>query len=179
MPKRLLLKSPCHTGRIRHLLRLYPNAQFVYVHRHPLEVFLSNVHMGNTTYGYMFLQQPADGNLKEYILKQGEILIEEYVSCVDELELGRNLHQVSFEELTQDPYEAVQSIYNGLEGMGDVFEKDSTSSYPTRLKDYCECLKGYRKNQFDVNQLDEELLKEIRARWKIQFQRFGYSQEFS
>jgi hypothetical protein len=31
-PNRLLLKSPCHTGRIRHLLQLHPNAQFVLVH---------------------------------------------------------------------------------------------------------------------------------------------------
>ena len=57
-PNRLLLKSPCHTGRIRHLLQLYPNAQFVFVHRHPIDVFLSSVHSTNTTYGYMFLQRP-------------------------------------------------------------------------------------------------------------------------
>jgi len=180
-PRRLLLKSPCHTGRIRHLLKLYPNAQFVYVHRHPLEVFLSSVHMANTTYGYMFLQQPFAGNLKEYILKQGELLIEEYVTCVDELDelqVGKNLVEMSFEELTSNPYQAMQSIYNGLEGMKHVFkDESSTSSFPTKLKEYCENLKGYRKNQFDASRLDDDLLKEIQIRWSVQFERFGYSQE--
>lgn len=40
-PRRLLLKSPCHTGRIRLLLKLYPQAKFVFVHRNPLEIFIS------------------------------------------------------------------------------------------------------------------------------------------
>ncbi|CAM9517606.1 unnamed protein product, partial [Phaeothamnion confervicola] len=33
--KRLLLKSPAHTARVRVLLKLFPNAQFIYVHRNP------------------------------------------------------------------------------------------------------------------------------------------------
>jgi hypothetical protein len=178
-PKRLLLKSPCHTGRIRLLLKLYPNAQFVYVHRHPLEVFLSSVHMANTTYGYMFLQQPGD--LREFILKQGELLIEEYVSCVqelDELQLGKNLVEVSFEDLTSNPYKVIQSVYNGLEGMETVFAGDkSPQSYPAKLEEYCKSLRGYRKNQFDTSKLDDELMKEIQSRWKVQFEHYGYSQE--
>ena len=180
-PKRLLLKSPCHTGRIRHLLQLYPNAQFVYVHRHPFQVFLSSVHMANTTYGYMYLQQPRDGDLREYILRQGEILVEEYVSCVnelDELKVGKNLVEMSFEDLTNNPYEAIKTIYNGLEGLEDVFcDEWSPWSYPAKLKDYCENLRGYRKNQFDASKLDDVLLDEIRTRWKVQFERYGYSNE--
>ena len=33
--KRLMLKSPSHTARVELLLRLFPDAQFVYIHRHP------------------------------------------------------------------------------------------------------------------------------------------------
>lgn len=83
-PKRLLLKSPCHTGRVRLLLKLFPDARFVYVHRHPLDVFLSSAHMASTTYGYMFLQRPTDAQIQEYILKQGEILWGEYEACFNE-----------------------------------------------------------------------------------------------
>jgi hypothetical protein len=187
-PKRLLLKSPCHTGRIRHLLKLYPNAQFVYVHRHPIEVFLSSAHMANTTYGYMFLQRPGDGDLKEYILRQGEILVEEYISCIDDgldgmLEKGKNLVEVSFEDLTSNPYDAVKSIYNGLEGLKNIFSESpsatATKTYPAKLKKYCENLKGYQKNQFDAQKLDDELFDEIRRRWKVQFVRYAYSRERS
>ena len=182
-PGRLLLKSPCHTGRIRHLLNLYPNAQFVYIHRDPIEVFLSSAHMANTTYGYMFLQRPNEGDLKEYILRQGEILIEEYISCVDDhvngqLKLGKNLVEVSFRDLTENPYETIESIYQNLEGMEKVFSENSAaspSSYPKRLKQYCESnLKGYKRNKFDSSKLSDELLQEIETRWKIQFERYKY-----
>ncbi len=83
-PRRLLLKSPCHTGRARLLLKLFPDAKFVFIHRDPYEVFLSGAHMASTTYGYWFLQEPSDAQLQEYILKQGEILHDEYFSCVDD-----------------------------------------------------------------------------------------------
>ena len=39
MPPRLLLKSPIHTARIPVLRQLFPEAQFIYIHRDPLEVF--------------------------------------------------------------------------------------------------------------------------------------------
>lgn len=40
-PRRLLLKSPCHMGRIRLFLRLYPEAKFIFIHRNPYDVFMS------------------------------------------------------------------------------------------------------------------------------------------
>ena len=83
-PRRLLLKSPCHTGRARLLLKLYPDAKFVFIHRHPYELFLSGAHMASTTYGYWFLQQPSNDDIMEYILAQGEILHNEYFSCRDD-----------------------------------------------------------------------------------------------
>ncbi len=79
-PRQLVLKSPCHTGRVRLLLKLFPKAKFVFIHRNPYEVFLSGAHLASTTYGWQFLQQPSDSDLQEYILRQGEILHSEYFS---------------------------------------------------------------------------------------------------
>lgn len=36
--KPLLVKSPVHTARVRLLLKLFPRARFVFIHRHPLQV---------------------------------------------------------------------------------------------------------------------------------------------
>jgi hypothetical protein len=46
----LLIKSPVHTARLALLLRLFPNAKFVYVHRDPLATFASAAHMADTYY---------------------------------------------------------------------------------------------------------------------------------
>lgn len=43
--RRLVLKSPVHTARIALLLKLFPDAQFIYLHRNPYEVFCSAVNM--------------------------------------------------------------------------------------------------------------------------------------
>ena len=168
--RRLLLKSPCHTGRVRHLLQLHPNALFVHVHRHPIDVFLSSIHMANTTYGYMFLQQPKSGDLKEYILKQGEILMQEYMECVDEglLVEGKNWTEISFEELTQNPFVTVQSIYRKLGLKMDAL-------YQVELQIYCDkTLEGYQRNQYPVSLLTAEMLHEVKIRWRGQFDRWGY-----
>lgn len=50
--RRLLLKSPCHTSRVELLLREFPDAQFVYLHRDPYTVFQSAAHMADSTYWY-------------------------------------------------------------------------------------------------------------------------------
>ena len=51
--KRILLKSPVHTGRVDLFLQLFPKAQFVYIHRNPYTVFQSAKHMAATTYWYV------------------------------------------------------------------------------------------------------------------------------
>ena len=38
-PKPLLIKSPVHTARVGLLLDMFPRARFVYIHRHPLQVW--------------------------------------------------------------------------------------------------------------------------------------------
>ena len=47
---RLLLKSPIHTARVPLLLKLFPKAKFIYIHRHPDEIFVSAVHLADTAY---------------------------------------------------------------------------------------------------------------------------------
>ena len=39
------LKNPLDTGRLKHILAMYPNAKFVYIHRHPIEVLHSTLKM--------------------------------------------------------------------------------------------------------------------------------------
>ena len=82
--RRILLKSPCHTGRARLLTKLFPGSKFIFIHRNPYEVFLSGAHMASTTYGYWFLQEPNNSDLQEYILSQGEMLHLEVFSCLDD-----------------------------------------------------------------------------------------------
>jgi len=168
-PRRLLLKSPCHTGRSELFLKLYPDAKFIYIHRDPFEVFLSSAHMAKTTYGYMFLQKPTDSMLQEYILRQGEILIGEHLRCKSEkIFHDKNHVEISFDQLTTRPFETVQYIYEKL----DLTSNDE--GIARSLKDECSKLKGYKRNKFDNIKLGIELTRTIQTRWRSHFIGYGY-----
>lgn len=77
--KRLVLKSPVHTARVKLLLELFPDAQFVYIHRDPYDVFRSAVNMADKTYWYSYLNTPTDDQIMEFILTQYETLFHEYI----------------------------------------------------------------------------------------------------
>jgi hypothetical protein len=67
--KRLLLKSPVHTARVRLIKSLFPKATFVFIHRHPLEVFRSAAHMADAYYWQCYLQRPRALDVQEFIKK--------------------------------------------------------------------------------------------------------------
>ena len=84
--KRLLLKSPVHTARVKLLVNLgvemFPKATFIFVHRHPYEVFKSAVTMADRYYWQCYLQKPRVEDVQEFILYQGELLHRKYTEDV-------------------------------------------------------------------------------------------------
>lgn len=62
--RRLLLKSPSHTAKVKLLLKLFPRAQFIYIHRDPYAVFSSAVNMADKTYWYNYLATPTDAQVE-------------------------------------------------------------------------------------------------------------------
>ena len=79
----VLLKSPAHTGRIRLLLALFPNARFVHIHRHPFEVFQSVCHYFSTAPWYTYLQRQRLEGLEDRILRRYTQLYDAWFSDRD------------------------------------------------------------------------------------------------
>ena len=83
---RFVLKSPVHTARIPLLLELFPKAKFVYISRHPYDVFSSACHMADTTYWHTYLNTPTDEQVQGFILTQYDILWDEYEDGAGEID---------------------------------------------------------------------------------------------
>ena len=66
--KQLLLKNPHNTSRVKELLELFPKAKFVFIHRNPLDVFISMVHLYGKVIETQFLQYATIRERKELIL---------------------------------------------------------------------------------------------------------------
>jgi hypothetical protein len=161
---RLLLKSPVHTARIPLLLSLFPDAEFIYIHRHPHDVFRSAAHMADTTYWYTYLNTPSNGAIQEFILRQYEILWDRY-------EAGRlllrpnQLTEVSFDSLSNQPIESVREMYHHFQWSG-------WEEMETKLQDELGDVKAYKKNQHAS--LSPALQQIVNERWGPSFDRLGY-----
>ena len=163
--KRLLLKSPVHTARVRILREMFPKAQFVFIHRHPLEVFQSAAHMADAYYWQCHLQKPTLQDTQEFILHQGELLHEAYTRDVAEVAPERKT-EVRFERLNADPVGTLERVYASL-GWGKAF--DGVRPVVERYRD---SLADFKMNQHArVSPLAEKV---VRERWHAWFRDFGY-----
>jgi hypothetical protein len=179
-PRRLLLKSPVHTARISLLLQLFPEAQFIYIHRHPYDVLRSAMHMADTTYWYTYLNTPSDDQIMEFILRQYEILFHRYEEGRQQLvsssssstpprqQQPHRLVEVSYDELCRHPVDTVRKIYSSLGWC-------TTLRYQQTLEAELADTQSYQRNCH--KELTPHFKQIVNERWGLSFERFGYKMD--
>jgi hypothetical protein len=163
--KRLLLKSPAHTARIRVLLHEFPSARFIHIHREPYTVFQSTRHMMTAFGRTMRLQAARSEELEESILATYADMYEHYFRDRHGLGEGQ-LVELSFEDLEQRPLWALRGVYRQL-GLGDFGRIEE----PVRT--YLATQDGYQKNRY--GSLEEPWKSRVARRWKRSFDAWGYA----
>jgi len=111
--KRLLLKNPVNTTRIKYLLAMFPQAKFIYIHRHPDEVKASSLRMFKSMTQINTLQDFDLKALKKDIALFHAAIIEEY-EIQRKLINPCNLVEVRYEDLVNKPLPTVRKIYEDL-----------------------------------------------------------------
>ncbi|MSQ94044.1 MAG: sulfotransferase [Gemmataceae bacterium] len=162
--KRLVLKSPPHTARIKTLKDMFPEAIFIHIVRDPYVVFPSTVNLWRTLYKTHGLQAPTYAGLEEQVLQT-------FVRLYDKLEEGKKLlgperfYELRYEDLIKDPPGEMKKIYHHFHLAG--FE-----AYLPRLQEYLASVKGYETNKY---QLSDEQRAQIASRWGDVIRRYGYT----
>jgi hypothetical protein len=163
-PRRLILKSPTHSCRIKTLLEMFPDARFVHIVRDPYVVYPSTVNLWKSLYLTHGLQTPTFAGLEEQVFAT-------FNHLYDRLEEGRRsvpsrrFHEMRYEDLLHDPLGEMRKLYDGLE-LGE-FEK-----VLPRLKEYLNANTDYKTNRY--NPLPPELHDEITRRWDKVIRQYGY-----
>jgi omega-hydroxy-beta-dihydromenaquinone-9 sulfotransferase len=163
--KRLILKSPPHTGRVQVLSRLFPGAKFIHITRHPEQLFVSTRRLWKSLYHIQGLQVPRYKDLDEYIFRCFERMYEGFERQRQAVAPGQ-LCDVKYEELIRDPLHEIARIYLEL-ALGD-FE-----AMRPELDSVLRERKGYQTNRHE--ELEPELRRQIRQRWAQYYQTYDYS----
>jgi hypothetical protein len=165
-PRRLVLKSPTHSWRIRTLLDLFPNARFVHIIRDPRVVFPSTVNLWKRLYETHGLQKPTFAGLEEQVFTTFLRLYESLERCKRLIPQG-HFHELRYEDLTANPIGQMRKLYEGLALGG--FEKAKP-----RIEQYLTANSGYKTNRYP--QLAPALREEINRRWGKVVRHYGYDQ---
>ncbi len=161
--KRIVLKSPTHTFRVKTLLELFPDARFVHLVRNPYAVFPSTVHLWKSLYLTQGLQRPTFAGLQDYVF-------DTFLAMHDRLDEDRallssgQLHEIRYEDLVADPEGQLRALYETL-GLGE-FDR-----LQPRLAAYLAEIGDYQTNRFPS---DPTLHAEITRRWGERIRRQGY-----
>jgi len=161
--KRLVLKNPVNTARIRTLAQAFPGAKFIHAYRNPYDVFASTRHLHRKMLAFTTLQTlPDEGG--EAVLGIYEDMMRRYLADRALLP-GGSLVEVRFEDLERDPLGEVRRIYGALGLPGFDQAEHSIRAYVASQKDY-------KKNRLTLPPEDE---RRIGERWAFAFEALGYA----
>lgn len=165
-PKRIVLKSPSHTARVRVLLEMFPKAKFLHIVRDPYAIFPSTVNLWKRLYQDEGLQVPTCEGLEEHVYTS-------LVRMYDAFERDRELlgpgqfSEVRYEALVADPIEQMRRVYEEL-------ELDGFESVRPGIENYFAGQKDYKPNRFPMT---PEMRDKITHRWAKFLKRYGYAKE--
>jgi hypothetical protein len=161
--RRLLLKNPVNTARVRLLLELFPDAKFVHVHRSPYEVFASTRDLHRSLLAVTSLQDEREADVEEAVYGLYEDMMRRYLVDRRAIPTG-NLVEVRFGDLEADPVGTLRRVYARL-GLSGFDEAEPA------FRAHVAAQAGSRENGSDVTPAEAA---RIERRWGFAFDAFVY-----
>ena len=164
--KRLVLKSPPHTGRVAMLCQMFPGAKFIHIVRDPHTLFPSNRRLWRALDEAQAFQIPNHRNLDEFVFSAFERMYQGFEQQRGEIP-PNCLAETRYEDLIEDPIRELERIYQELD-LGDF------NSVRANIDQYLATKKNYKTNRYE---LEAETRAEVDRRWGEFGRRYGYGKE--
>lgn len=162
--KPLVLKNPVNTVRVRHLLRMFPEARFIYLYRNPYEVYRSTVKLHRAVIDMVGLQQISDEEIEEnliWVFKEMWVRYEREKAFISK----NRLIEIKYEDLAASPLEVIQDAY---EKLGIPGFETAKQNFETHLESH----KAYTPDSYQYS-LDE--LIRVETEWDFALEKGGYA----
>ncbi len=162
-PKRIVLKSPPHTFRIKVLLEMFPRARFIHIIRDPYVVFPSTVNLWKRLSRDQGAQVPRYEGLEEHVFDTFTRMYEVFERDRHLIDPAR-FCEVRYDDLVKDPVGQMRTVYEQL-SLGQ-FEQVMPA-----FEQYAADKKDYQTNRYEIS---PETRDEITRRWSSFIERYGY-----
>ena len=159
-----LSKNPPHTGRVKELVKMFPNAKFIYLMRNPYTVFESTRSFFTNTIQPLKLENISNEQIEENILSVYAKLYHKYEEDKKFVPEG-NLIEVKFEDFEADAMAKTKEIYEKLSIPGYEAAKEDIEKYLGQKK-------GYKKNKYTY---DARTVQLVEANWDFALKDWGYT----
>ena len=161
---RLAMKNPANTARIKILLEMFPDAQFVNICRNPYSVYFSMLKFMRIVIARYCVQKPP--KMEEIEGHMMDLYVDLHKKYLKERKLipNGNLAETKYEDFIQNPIPELKKIYVTLNL--DGFNKSEKI-----LRKYVESQKNFKVSSY---KMDDAVKEKIYKKWKFTFEKFGY-----
>ncbi len=162
--KRLILKSPPHTGRVAELLKMFPQAKFIHMVRDPRKLYASTLRLWKSLADVQGMQSLRDdAALQQFIWECLNRMYAAFEAARAQVPPG-HLIDVKYEELIAAPDATMKKIYDQLQ-LGDY----------SRVRDrIAERFANDREYKVNEHNIDPALEREVLSQWGEYARRYGY-----
>jgi omega-hydroxy-beta-dihydromenaquinone-9 sulfotransferase len=161
--KRLILKNPANTARIKVLLELFPDAKFIHIYRNPYHVYPSTQNLYRKLLPIHTFQSFSESEMGDNALVFYQKLMQRFFET-QSLIPPQNLIEVRYEDLEANPVGEVAKIYSQF---GLTFEP-----MKTQLEEYWAAQPRYAKNQY---RFEPEDVEKVSRYCQVTIDRWGYA----
>jgi hypothetical protein len=161
--ERVIFKNPVNTGRIDKLLKLYPDAKFLYIYRNPITVFHSTRRFFQQLYPTLWLHKVDNKFIDEMIFDVYKRMLDDYLNMKTMIP-AENLMELKFEEFEKNPVNELEKIYSDL--LNEEF-----SAVKQYFTDYFKTQKNHKKNKYLVEAAE---IDAIRKHWGNYIEMYNY-----
>ena len=139
---RAILKNPVNTGRMLKLSDIFPEANFIFIVRNPVIVYLSTKKFYSQLFPTLNLEKFNVEDISNLVLEVYVELMQDYLSDKKQLSSGRLL-ELRYETLVEEPLKEMESLYKefGFSGFQDL---------KPALEDYIDTLQGHKSDSYTM-----------------------------
>lgn len=155
--ERLVIKNPVNTARIPALLRLFPDAKFLFIHRNPVSTVLSTIKFFKAVMPTLWFHKVDDLFMESMVFDNFNYMMTQYEESKFAIPQG-NLMEIRYENFESSPLENAHAVYSGL-------LRENIEPFVDQLGKFLGSQKKHRVNSYEISSAKLNQIQTMLGYW--------------